>query len=686
MMARPSSQPEEGPGRLSAALAELQECHGLGQISQQEFDDLRRRLLDGFALRTQRCRCSSPGRHLGARACEEGSAAALEAHAASLAATKNDSLPSVPKLKLPVLEADTTGEDSAHRQLSARGLKQTLDSSQRDRARESEADFWCKWMKRRSSQATDNGDKRIVNQASVHDIIDVTAGRIDDVFGRFDRDGDGHLNLQELAVALESQGFHIDFDSAAELAAHVSDLMGDVGGCRATVTVREFDTMMTRLRLAELFTPYAGLFQWSAYDGGEPVSPIACCDYRESLFQLHYNVGERPDFFFGSGRPLSQAKLGNAVGDVRKTITRWVHMDATRGLDRLNLLRLAVKYHLHPLHIEDVIENRTMTKFECSQKNYFISADLLSLAQDSTTRNGRVRIHRSHVSIFLSGSPSWDTLLTIHQDRPDESSWLALWRRVKAHPENPCTGIWEALQKDLGQEPARRMREEGADFLLNEVLHRIVIELRPIGDAYAKRLGFMYQGSFRHFPNAWLTELGEVELELTDLSRSIRPMRQLLKHLLGDERIHANSRVHLEDVEDMVSEMMEDLSQLQQMARYLQEANERQRDKKMNDTLFVLSIISAIFLPAQFITGLYGMNFEYGGKPSIPELTWQNGYLWFWLWQGVALITAVVVLYLVSNGVMLRSRLAAASCGCCSRHQRPRTHSMDGVVVPATAS
>jgi len=42
---------------------------------------------------------------------------------------------------------------------------------------------------------------------------------------------------------------------------------------------------------------------------------------------------------------------------------------------------------------------------------------------------------------------------------------------------------------------------------------------------------------------------------------------------------------------------------------------------KLNSTMRILTVITAIFVPLSFIVGLYGMNFEY-----IPELKFQYGY------------------------------------------------------------
>ena len=46
---------------------------------------------------------------------------------------------------------------------------------------------------------------------------------------------------------------------------------------------------------------------------------------------------------------------------------------------------------------------------------------------------------------------------------------------------------------------------------------------------------------------------------------------------------------------------------------------------KTNETLFTLTIITALIIPVQFLTGVYGMNFE-----NMPELRTTYGYYVFW--------------------------------------------------------
>ena len=61
---------------------------------------------------------------------------------------------------------------------------------------------------------------------------------------------------------------------------------------------------------------------------------------------------------------------------------------------------------------------------------------------------------------------------------------------------------------------------------------------------------------------------------------------------------------------------------------------------KANEIMKTLTIFAALFIPLTFIAGIYGMNFHF-----IPELSWQRGYLFFW-----------ILVFLVGGGLFLYFR------------------------------
>jgi len=231
------------------------------------------------------------------------------------------------------------------------------------------------------------------------------------------------------------------------------------------------------------------------------------------------------------------------------------------------------------------------------------------------------------------------------------------------------------------------MREEAADFLLFEVLHRIVLQFRPITTAYAERLGFMRQQPIDKLSKHRVDEVAEIKLEVYDFVRSIRPMKQMVKHLIDDTTIGDCASMYLEDVEDTIDSTIADMEHITKMAETLEGAHERLRDNNTNDTLFTFSIMSAIFLPIQTSTGWYGMNFS-----NMPELVWDYGYQYFLCLQGFFLLTSLTVILTARFG----RRSSVQRCGsCCSgwygcvcpcRKVHPDKASYSGSVVADTGT
>jgi magnesium transporter len=108
---------------------------------------------------------------------------------------------------------------------------------------------------------------------------------------------------------------------------------------------------------------------------------------------------------------------------------------------------------------------------------------------------------------------------------------------------------------------------------------------------------------------------------MQQLLRSENPLLQArLVPYLKD--IHDHS-VYLIDLVESYRDMMESM-----LGVYLSSVSYR-----LNDVMRVLTIISTIFIPLTFLTGIYGMNFiANSASPwAMPELHWYYGYPLLWL-------------------------------------------------------
>ena len=70
------------------------------------------------------------------------------------------------------------------------------------------------------------------------------------------------------------------------------------------------------------------------------------------------------------------------------------------------------------------------------------------------------------------------------------------------------------------------------------------------------------------------------------------------------------------------------------------------RERRMNDILYILTVATTCVIPAQLLTGIFGMNFasttnEMGLQD--PFLKWEHGYLFFWLVSILCTLTLMVL-------------------------------------------
>ncbi|MFT5136974.1 MAG: zinc transporter [Arenicella sp.] len=110
--------------------------------------------------------------------------------------------------------------------------------------------------------------------------------------------------------------------------------------------------------------------------------------------------------------------------------------------------------------------------------------------------------------------------------------------------------------------------------------------------------------------------LGSLRREIAVVRRYLAPQRDALDRLnyLESKIFNDRDRQRLRDESDRVSRYLEDLDLARERAVVLQEAFLSQIAQQQNSRMYMLSILSAIFLPLGFLTGLLGINI--GGMPG----------------------------------------------------------------------
>lgn len=137
------------------------------------------------------------------------------------------------------------------------------------------------------------------------------------------------------------------------------------------------------------------------------------------------------------------------------------------------------------------------------------------------------------------------------------------------------------------------------------------------------------------------TEIGELRRMAISLRRHIAPQREAMGRLMTEnvEWFSDLTRAHLREFTDRLTRFVEDLDAARDRAAVTQEELNSRLSERMNKTMYLISICTAVFLPLGFLTGLLGINV--GGMPGV------NSETAFWIVCAViGLITIIQILVL----------------------------------------
>lgn len=118
-----------------------------------------------------------------------------------------------------------------------------------------------------------------------------------------------------------------------------------------------------------------------------------------------------------------------------------------------------------------------------------------------------------------------------------------------------------------------------------------------------------------------ISHIATVRREAARLRRYLAPQRDTLTHLVisGDPLIDVASRRELLEAADQSARIVEHLEEIRDRAAVTQDEYRAQRELRQSRTMYLLTLIAAVFLPLSFLTGLLGINV--GGIPGAENPT-----------------------------------------------------------------
>lgn len=183
--------------------------------------------------------------------------------------------------------------------------------------------------------------------------------------------------------------------------------------------------------------------------------------------------------------------------------------------------------------------------------------------------------------------------------------------------------------------------EDAADFLIQlldllfEPMHEVLHDIdERIDDLRNRVLAGGNASAHRH-------ELQEIRQEIIALRRHLAPQRDALGRLHREQVswMDEHDRAFLREDAELMVRIVDDLDAAADRARVVQEELQAQLTERTNKTVYVLTVFSAVLLPAALLTGLFGVNV--GGMP------WLKSDLGFWIIViGIPVLAALEIFFL----------------------------------------
>lgn len=253
----------------------------------------------------------------------------------------------------------------------------------------------------------------------------------------------------------------------------------------------------------------------------------------------------------------------------------WVSVN---GVHQVNVVSdLAAVFGIHSLAVEDVVATHQRPKAE--DHGHFLFFVVRQAQPDESHHDS------AQVSIFTGK----DFVLTFQET-----------------PQPIFSLIESRLLAMQGQLPLR-----GPDYLTYRLLDSMVDAKFELITSLEEKLEDLQELIVEQPGHFNLNELFHLRRQVSVLKRAATPLRDFVSFFrnLDSELVSRELDIFLLDFGDHVTRTLESVEACREIISSLVDLHVNQSERRMNEIMKVLTVISTIFIPLSFLTGWFGMNF-----------------------------------------------------------------------------
>lgn len=250
---------------------------------------------------------------------------------------------------------------------------------------------------------------------------------------------------------------------------------------------------------------------------------------------------------------------------------------------------------------------------------------LIAAAMVSEDTRSRLRVHGQGVMVLLKAMRLRADGVGHPEDMVSMRIWIDEGRVITTREEDvdPILELAEGVAQGRG--PATP-----GDFLCNLVevhLAEVSEQVEMLEDGVDLISGLLVQ----HQTEAACPSMASTQTAISGFLRHLGPQRAVLQSLTAAAvpALNAGHRARLEEHLNQLLRLLETLENLRDRIDILSDQVSRIQERQLNRSSYVFAVVSTIFLPLNFVTGLFGANLQ-----GLPFADAVHG---FWVLAGVCL-------------------------------------------------
>ena len=286
---------------------------------------------------------------------------------------------------------------------------------------------------------------------------------------------------------------------------------------------------------------------------------------------------------------IDKVSIDDLLKSMKPEQVNWINVD---GLTDSSIIeKLQSHFLLHALLVEDILMDQRPKSEEYDDYLFFTLKMLFNI-------NG-AKIEYEQISFVLG------------------HNYLLSFQELAGDLFDPFR---ERIRLDQG-----KVRKKKADYLLYRLIDIIVDHYYIVLDNIGEQIEDIEDSIHSNATETAFHKIQGIKKELIFLRKAVYPLREALSKIVKGESsfVEEDNLRYFSDVYDHTIHLIDSLDTYKDLTSSLMDIHINTMNRKMNEVMKLLTVITTIFIPLTFIAGIYGMNFE-----NMPELTWRFGYLY----------------------------------------------------------